>query len=66
MYYGVVGSYILDKIKGESEYGARPIKRVIKREIENLIADDIIENNRQKGYVFNVDVNDEEDRLVLL
>lgn len=63
-YYSVVGSYLLDKIKDEPEYGARPIKRVIKREIENLIADDIIENDRQKGYEFKVDVNDK-DKLVL-
>lgn len=64
MYYSVVAGYLFDKIKDESEYGARPVKRVIKREIENLIADDIIENNRQNGYIFNVDVDDD-GKLVL-
>lgn len=64
-YYSLVTGYILDKIKDESEYGARPIKRVIKREIENLIADDILENDRQKGYVFKIDVDDN-DNLILL
>lgn len=64
-YYSLVTGYILDRIKDESEYGARPIKRVIKREIENLIADDILANDRQKGYVFHIDVDDD-NKLILV
>ena len=49
--------YIRNSIKSEAEYGARPIKRVIKNEIENCIADIII-NEDMQGHTFNVSVEE--------
>ena len=49
--------YIRNSIKSEAEYGARPIKRVIKNEIENRIADIII-NDDMQGHTFKISVEE--------
>jgi len=43
------------KIGYSPQFGARPIKRAIQREIENLIANKILQNEVQKGYRMIVD-----------
>jgi ATP-dependent Clp protease ATP-binding subunit ClpC len=45
---------ILDKLNNDKNYGARPIKRIIKNEIENQIADLIINNEYEEQHVFNL------------
>lgn len=49
--------YILKEINDEKEYGARPIKRVIKSLIEDAIADFII-NNEIEHYNFKLIITD--------
>jgi ATP-dependent Clp protease ATP-binding subunit ClpC len=49
-------SHIYSMLKKENEsgdYGARPILRLIRKEIEDKITDYIIENNPDKGYKFS-------------
>lgn len=46
--------YILNIIKDEKEYGARPIMRAIQDEIEDKITDLLLEKDYENGYVFNV------------
>ena len=43
----------------DEEYGARPMKRHIQREIESLVARYLIENVDCKKIVVDVDTNDE-------
>lgn len=50
--------YILNIIKDDKEYGARPIIRAIQDEIENKITDMIIENEYSAGQTFYVEVSD--------
>lgn len=57
-YDDAVVDYILGQIKDEKEYGARPIKRAIRRDIENMITDDILVNEKEKGYVFKITEKD--------
>ena len=58
---GVV-NYILDSIKDEKEYGARPIMRAIQDIIEDKITDILLENDYESGHLFrftyNNDIND--------
>lgn len=46
--------YILEKIKDESEFGARPIMRAIQDIIENKITDSLLENDYEEGYTFKI------------
>ena len=46
--------HILNLIKSESEFGARPIIRAIENEYENKITDLIITNEYQEGHTFNI------------
>ena len=43
----------------DTEYGARPIKRYVSRNIESLIANNIIENNIQYNSTVTIDVKDD-------
>lgn len=47
-------SSIYNKVKEKSEYGARPILHVIRHEVEDKITDYIIDNQPDKGFVFQV------------
>ena len=53
-YDNYVIDYILNIIKEEKEYGARPIMRAIQDEIEDKITDLLLEKDYDNGYVFNV------------
>lgn len=43
---------IFEKVKSESDYGARPILREIEFQLEDKLTDYIINNNVEKGFVF--------------
>lgn len=45
--------YLFDLVKEDKEYGARPIIRVIKNEVENKIIQKIIDEDIEKGYTFD-------------
>ena len=51
--------YIIDNSYNE-EYGARPIKRYVARNIESLIANNIIKDNIKYGDNLLIDIKDEE------
>ena len=46
---------IFDKVKSESEYGARPILREIQLQLEDKLTDYIIDNEVEPGFVFKYD-----------
>lgn len=53
-YDDYVIDYLLNIVKEEKEYGARPIIRTIQDEIEDKITDLLLEKDYDKGYVFKV------------
>lgn len=46
--------FILEKIKDESEFGARPIMRAIQDTIEDKITDVLLEQEYEQGYMFKI------------
>lgn len=46
--------YILNNIKEEGEYGARPIMRAIQDNIEDKLTDTLLEGDYQQGYKFKI------------
>jgi len=55
---------IVDKCWVQKEYGARPILRYIQENIEDLITNEILENDYENGYEFNLSVSD--DKISIL
>ena len=53
--HGKLVDVILEKVKGEGDFGARPVIREIQRLLEDGLTDYIIENNPEKGYCFKLD-----------
>ncbi len=53
-------NYILNYIKKDIEYGARPILRAIQELIENKITDLLLDNDYKEWYEFNVNIIDNE------
>ena len=53
-------NYILNYIKKDIEYGARPILRAIQELIENKITDLLLENDYKEWYEFNANIIDNE------
>lgn len=47
--------FIFEAIKGQKEYGARPITRAIQDNIENKITDMLLDNDYGKNYIFDFD-----------
>lgn len=47
-------NYLLNIVKEEKEYGARPVIRTIQDEIEDKITDLLLEKDYQNGYIFKV------------
>lgn len=43
---------LFEKVKNDKEYGARPIIRIIKSEVEDKLIQKIIDNDLNKGYLF--------------
>lgn len=58
-YTDEVIDYIFNAISEEKEYGARPIHRAIRDNIENKLTDMLIENDYPLGKTFEVTVNEE-------
>lgn len=46
--------FILERIKNESEFGARPIMRAIQDNIEDKITDALLERDYEIGYIFKI------------
>ena len=46
--------FILERIKDESEFGARPIMRAIQDNIEDKITDALLERDYEIGYIFKI------------
>lgn len=59
-YSDEVINYILNYIKKDIEYGARPILRAIQELIENKITDLLLENDYKELYEFNANIIDNE------
>lgn len=53
-YDDYVVDYLLNIVKEEKEYGARPIARAIQDEIEDRITDLLLENEYEKDYEFSI------------
>lgn len=49
-----VVAFILDVIKDESDFGARPIIRAIQDNVENVITDLILDGDCENGHVFKI------------
>lgn len=49
-----VVDFILNEIQEEKDFGARPIIRSIQENIEDKITDNLLENDHEKGYVFQI------------
>ena len=56
--------YIYDKVKDDSEYGARPIMRAIQDTIEAKITDILLVENIDKGHIFQVSCSDNQEIMV--
>ena len=56
-------NYILNYIKKDIEYGARPILRAIQELIENKITDLLLENNYKEWYEFNVNIEENDIKV---
>lgn len=57
--------YILNIVKDEKEYGARPIMRTIQDEIEDKITDAILKNDYNTGYIFKVSCCSDKSEVVV-
>ena len=58
-YSDEVINYILNYIKKDIEYGARPILRAIQELIENKITDLLLDNDYKEWYEFNINIEDD-------
>lgn len=58
-------TYIVDK-GYDPEYGARPLKRALQKYIEDVLTEEIITNNPEKGSKLYMDYDSENDKVVVL
>jgi len=49
----------------DPQYGARPLKRAIQRYVEDVLTEEIIANNPEKGSKLILDFNKEEDKMIV-
>ena len=49
----------------DPQYGARPLKRAIQRHVEDVLTEDIIQHNPQKGSNLILDYNSETEKMVV-
>lgn len=59
-YNNKIIEYILEYIRKDKEYGARPIIRAIQELIENKITDMLLEKDYEKEYTFNITIKNNE------
>ena len=50
----------------DPQYGARPLKRAIQKYVEDVLTEEIIQNNPDKGSLLILDYNKEDDKMVVL
>lgn len=49
----------------DPQYGARPLKRAIQKYVEDVLTEEIIQNNPEKGSKLVLDYNKEEDKMIV-
>ncbi len=49
----------------DPQYGARPLKRAIQRYVEDVLTEEIISNNPEKGSKLILDYNKEDDKMMI-
>ena len=49
----------------DPEYGARPLKRAIQKYVEDVLTEEIIQHNPEKGSKMILDYNKEDDKMVV-
>jgi ATP-dependent Clp protease ATP-binding subunit ClpC len=49
----------------DPQYGARPLKRAIQRNVEDVLTEEIIQNNPERGSKLVLDYNAEDDKMVV-
>jgi ATP-dependent Clp protease ATP-binding subunit ClpC len=49
----------------DPQYGARPLKRAIQRYVEDVLTEEIIANNPEKGSKLLLDYNKEDDKMIV-
>ena len=49
----------------DQEYGARPLKRAIQKYVEDVLTEEIIQHNPEKGSKMILDYNKEDDKMVV-
>ena len=49
----------------DPQYGARPLKRAIQKYVEDVLTEEIITNNPDKGSKLTLDYNSEEDKMIV-
>jgi ATP-dependent Clp protease ATP-binding subunit ClpC len=49
----------------DPQYGARPLKRAIQKYVEDVLTEEIITNNPEKGSKLILDYNSEEDKMIV-
>lgn len=49
----------------DPQYGARPLKRAIQKYVEDVLTEEIITNNPEKGSKLILDYNSEEDKMLV-
>jgi ATP-dependent Clp protease ATP-binding subunit ClpC len=49
----------------DPQYGARPLKRAIQRHVEDVLTEDIIQYNPEKGSTLILDYNSESEKMVV-
>ena len=47
----------------DPQYGARPLKRAIQRNVEDVLTEEIIQTNPEKGSILNLDWNSESETM---
>ena len=60
-----VVNYLLEIVKKDKEFGARPIMRAIQDEIEDKITDSILENDYEDGHLFKISCCNDENEIVV-
>lgn len=64
-YDDCVVEYILEIVKNEKEFGARPIMRAIQDEIEDKITEAILDNDYEDGHKFKISCCSDESKVVV-
>jgi ATP-dependent Clp protease ATP-binding subunit ClpC len=49
----------------DPQYGARPLKRAIQKYVEDVLTEEIIQNNPEKGSKLILDYNKDEDKMIV-